>query len=284
MSTVFEERPRAETLHAVEAELNYLRAGEGRPVSYTFEPPPGVPWTSGALEPRRVTIRDARPLAAAGELSLDKSGFERIAHASALTDFSDDAAIRSIYYNESAQVLLKATGAEKVVVFDHTLRDSLNGSRATSSLREPVRRVHNDQTFVSGPRRVRDHLTADEAAQRLKHRFAIINLWRPLDVVEQLPLALCDARSIAASDLVPSDLVYKDKVGETFSFTHNPAHRWYYFPKLRPDEALLLKIYDSRDDGTARLTAHTAFEDPTTPDGASPRRSIELRALVFWKE
>ena len=284
MSTVFEERPLTETLRAVEAELNYLRAGEGRPVSYTFEPPAGVPWTSGALEPRRVTVRDARPLAAAGELSLDKSGFERVAHRSALTDFSDDAAIRSIYYSESAQVLLKATGAEKVVVFDHTLRDSLNGSRATSSLREPVRRVHNDQTFVSGPRRVRDHLSTDEAAQRLKHRFAIINLWRPLDVVEQLPLALCDARSIAASDLVPSDLVYKDKVGETFSFTHNPAHRWYYFPKLRPDEALLLKIYDSRNDGTARLTAHTAFEDPTTPQGAAPRRSIELRALVFWKE
>jgi hypothetical protein len=284
MSTVFEEHPRADTLQAVEAELNYLRAGEGRPVSYTFEPPPGMPWTSGALEPRRVTIRDARPLAAAGELSLDKSGFERIAHASALTDFSDDAAIRSIYYSESEQVLLKATGAEKVVVFDHTLRDSLSGSRATASLREPVRRVHNDQTFVSGPRRVRDHLPADEAAQRIKHRFAIINLWRPLDVVEQLPLALCDARSIAASDLVPSDLVYRDKVGETFSFTHNPAHRWYYFPKLRPDEALLLKIYDSRDDGTARLTAHTAFEDPTTPEGAAPRRSIELRALVFWKE
>lgn len=284
MSTVFEERPQAETLQAVEAELNYLRAGEGRPVSYTFEPPPGVPWTSGALEPRRVTIGDARPLAAAGELSLDKSGFERIEHRSALSDFSDDAVIRSLYYDESAQVLLKATGAEKVVVFDHTLRDSLNGSRATSSLREPVRRVHNDQTFVSGPRRVRDHLPADEAAQRIKHRFAIINLWRPLDVVEQLPLALCDARSIAANDLVPSDLVYKDKVGETFSFTHNPAHRWYYFPKLRPDEALLLKIYDSRDDGTARLTAHTAFEDPTTPEGAAPRRSIELRALVFWKE
>ncbi|MDN7184224.1 methyltransferase [Caballeronia sp. SEWSISQ10-4 2] len=284
MSTVFEERPRAGTLQAVEAELNYLRAGEGRPVSYTFEPPPGVPWTSGTLEARRVTIRDARPLAAAGELSLDRSGFERIAHTSALTDFTDDAAIRSIYYSESEQVLLKATGAEKVVVFDHTLRDSLNGSRATASLREPVRRVHNDQTFVSGPRRVRDHLSAGEAAQRLKHRFAIINLWRPLDVVEQLPLALCDARSIAASDLVPGDLVYRDKVGETFSFTYNPAHRWYYFTKLRPDEALLLKIYDSRDDGTARLTAHTAFEDPTTPEGAAPRRSIELRALVFWKD
>src|ERR1700712_5896929 len=145
MSTVFEERPRANTLRAVEAELNYLRAGEGRPVSYAFEPPPGVPWTSGALEPRRVTIRDARPLAAAGKLSLDKSGFERIDHRSALTDFSDDAAIRSLYYNESAQVLLKATGAEKVVVFDHTLRDSLSGSPPPPHPSPPPQRRATDQ-------------------------------------------------------------------------------------------------------------------------------------------
>jgi hypothetical protein len=284
MSTIYEERPQADALRAVIAELNYLLKGEGRPVSYMVEPPPGIPWTSGQLEARQVTIHDARALAAAGELSLDTSGFQHVRHKSVLSDFSDEAAIRSTYYRESEQVLLKATGAEKVVIFDHTLRDSQNGSRSTATLREPVRRVHNDQTFVSGPRRVRDHLPADEAAQRLRHRFAIINLWRPLDVVEQLPLAMCDARSIARDDLVPSDLVYRDKVGETFSFTYNPAHRWYYFPKLRPDEALLLKIYDSREDGTARLTAHTAFEDPTTPANAAPRRSIELRALVFWKD
>lgn len=284
MSTLDEERPQADAPREIQAELNYLRPGEGRPVSYTFEPPHGVPWTSGQLEARQVTIRNARLLAAAGELSLDKSGFQHVDHKSALNDFSDDAAIRTTYYRESEQVLLKATGAEKVVVFDHTLRDSLTGSRGTAAPREPVRRVHNDQTFVSGPRRVRDHLPADEAAQRLQHRFAIINLWRPLDVVEQMPLALCDARSIATSDRVPSDLVYRDKVGETFSFTYNPAHRWYTFPKLRPDEALLLKIYDSREDGTARLTAHTAFDDPTTPANAAPRRSIELRALVFWKD
>jgi hypothetical protein len=284
MSTIYEERPQADALREVIAELNYLQASEGRPVSYTYEPPPGVPWTSGPLEARQVTIHDARALAAAGELSLDTSGFQHVRHKSALSDFSDQAAIRSLYYRESERILLHATGAEKVVIFDHTLRDSQSGSRSTAYLREPVRRVHNDQTFVSGPRRVRDHLAADEAALRLKHRFAIVNLWRPLDAVEQLPLALCDARSIAASDLVPSDLVYRDKVGETFSFTYNPAHRWYYFPKLQPDEALLLKIYDSREDGTARLTAHTAFEDPTTPADAAPRRSIELRALVFWED
>ena len=169
-----------------------------------------------------------------------------------------------------------------MVVFDHTVRDSARGSRTTRSLREPVRRVHNDQTFDSGPRRVRDHLPPEEAAERLKHRFAIINLWRPLATVEQLALALCDARSIATDDLVPSDLVYPDKVGEIYSLLHNPEHRWYWFPRLRSDEALLLKIYDSSTDGIARLTAHTAFDDPTTRPEAPPRRSIELRTLVLW--
>ncbi|MGI4813629.1 MAG: CmcJ/NvfI family oxidoreductase [Janthinobacterium lividum] len=281
MSAVLDQ-PRVVSPAAVEAELNYLQAGVGRPASYAFEPPPGVPWTTGTLAPQRVTIRDGRALAAQGDLSLDRSGFQLLAHRSALSDFSDEAAIRAVYYPEAEQLLRDATGAAQVLIFDHTLRDSAQGSRATANLREPVRRVHNDQTLVSGPRRVRDHLPPEEADERLRHRFAIINLWRPLATVEQLPLALCDARSIAPQDLVPSDLVYRDKVGETYSFTYQPRHRWYYFPKLRPDEALLLKIYDSRDDGVARLTAHTAFDDPTSSLDAPPRRSIELRALVFW--
>lgn len=267
---------------SVRAPLNYLRPGIERPVSYTFEPPPGTPWSTAEADPHEVEISDARPLAALGDLTLDQSGFQRVTHRSALTDFSDDTAIRALYYPESIALLRQTTGAEHVVVFDHTLRDSAQGSRANSGLREPVLRVHNDQTFVSGPRRVRDHLPPEEAAQRLQRRFAIVNLWRPLAPVEQLPLALCDARSIAEADLVASDLVYRDKVGETYGFLYNPAHRWYWFPRLQPDEALLLKIYDSRTDGTARLTAHTAFELPGTPAGAAPRRSIELRALLFW--
>jgi hypothetical protein len=282
MSAVLNPWPGVRSTSSVQVELNYLAPGVSRPVSYTFEPPEGVPWNTGEISPQRVAIHDARPLAALGELSLDRSGFAQVAHRSALSDFGDDAVVRALYYPESEALLRAATGAEKVVVFDHTLRDSANGSRANRTLREPVRRVHNDQTFASGPRRVRDHLPAEEAERRLHHRFAIVNLWRPLATVEQLPLALCDARSIAPEDLVPSDLVYPDKVGETYSFLHNPAQRWYWFPRLRSDEPLLLKIYDSRDDGTARLTAHSAFVHPDTAADAPPRRSIELRALLFW--
>jgi hypothetical protein len=271
--------------YSVEAYLNYLESGVERPVNYTFEPPPGVPWNTGALVPQKVIIRNGRPLAAAGELSLDASGFQYLNHRSALApdDFTDDEKIRAIYYPEAEKVLIAATGAEKIVFFDHTVRDSQHGSRDRSvGLREPVRRIHNDQTFVSAPKRVHAHLPPDEAEQRLQHRFAIINLWRAITPVEQLPLALCDARSISTKELIPSDLVYQHMVGETYSLLHNPDHRWYFFPHLQPDEPLLLKIYDSLTDGTARLTAHTAFDDPTSTADAAPRRSIELRALVFW--
>lgn len=270
------------TLDAVEAELLYLIPDGERPVSYAFEPPPGTPWQSGNYAPHKVSITNGRPLAARGELSLDRSGFELIRHRSALSDFSDDDEIRRVYYPEAIELLKASTGAEHVVVFDHTLRDGSRTARGTDRFREPATRVHNDQTSLSAPRRVREHLPAEQAERRLASRFAIVNLWRPIRKVESMPLALCDARTISPDDRVPSDLVYRDKVGETYAFAFNPAHRWYYFPELDPDEPLLLKIYDSLEDGTARLTAHTAFVDPSSRPDAPARRSIELRSLLFF--
>jgi hypothetical protein len=112
----------------------------------------------------------------------------------------------------------------------------------------------------------------------------VINLWRPIRVpVRDMPLAVCDARSIAPQDLVPSDLVYKERTGEIYSVTYNPAHRWFYLSNMTPDEGLLLKCYDSKTDGRARFAPHTAFRDPTAPADAPHRESIELRTLVFHR-
>jgi hypothetical protein len=117
----------------------------------------------------------------------------------------------------------------------------------------------------------------------LKGRHAVINVWRPIRrPVEEAPLALCDAQSIAPEDLVATDLVYRDRLGEVYSLTYNPRRRWYYYPAMAPDEALLIKTYDSLEDGRARFTAHTAFDDPSTPPDAPPRESIEVRAQVFY--
>jgi hypothetical protein len=264
----------------VEADLNYLASNGRRPVSYAYPPAPGVAQYSGEVATRRVRIVNART--EASRPTLDVNGFELVEHESRLEDFSVDAAIRSVYYAEIDALLRRVTGAAEVVIFDHTPRYGVPG-HGEEGVREPAKRVHNDQTFVSGPRRVRDHLPHEEAEERLRRRFAIVNVWRPIGhPVESSALAMCDARSIVKEDLVPSDLVYRDKVGETYAFTFSPSHRWFYFPRIRPDEAILLKIYDSLDDGRARLTAHTSFEDPKGSPSARPRRSIEVRSLVFF--
>jgi hypothetical protein len=259
------------------ATLNYLKYDGGRPVVDAAEAQAGQPRIP--TDPRAVLIRDARAEMVAP--ALDVSGFELLNHRSLLQDFTDDARIRELYYPETEQLLMRATGADKVVIFDHTKR--LDAAAPGDAGAPPVRGVHCDQTFVSGPRRVRDHLPAHEAEVRLRGRHAIINVWRPIGApVYSAPLAVCDARSIAPDDIVATDFAAQGKVGEVALFKPNDAHRWFYFSQMQPDEALLIKIFDSRTDGTARLSAHTAFDDPSSPKDAPPRRSIEVRALVFW--
>ena len=150
--------------------------------------------------------------------------------------------------------------------------------------RQPATRVHVDQTITSGANRVREHLP-DEAEELLKARVQVINLWRPIrGPLRDSPLAMADGTTVAPGDLVASDLIYPNRCGETYSVRYNPNHRWFYFPEMTPDEALLLKCYDSATDGRTRFGPHTAFVDPTTPADALPRESIELRTLVFHKQ
>jgi hypothetical protein len=251
----------------VEATLNYFAEASEKPVIYTYEPSPGVPRTTGKSEAHSVLIRNAR---LSEEPSLDRQGFQLVHQETAVRDFYDRGEVEKVYYPEIEALLKEATGAEKVVVFDHQVRNIELS-------------VHNDYTAKSGPRRVRDHLPAEEAEDRLHHRFAEINVWRPIrGPIESAPLAVCDARSIDPNDFVPTDLVYRDKVGEVYRFTYNPQHRWSYFPRLERNEAILLKCYDSKEDGRARFSAHSAFDDPISPPDAAPRESIEVRALVFW--
>ena len=112
----------------------------------------------------------------------------------------------------------------------------------------------------------------------------MINVWRPIrGPVRKTPLAVCDARSIGEGDLVKTNLEYADRRGEVQSLAFNPAHRWIYFPNMQTDEALVIKCYDS-DSARARFTAHGAFDDPTTPDDAEDRESIEVRTLAFFQQ
>jgi hypothetical protein len=264
----------------VQATLNYFAASSEKPVIYTYEPPPGTPRAAGKSDPRSVVIRNAR---LGGDLSLDQQGFQLVRQETAVHDFYDRAEVEKVYYPEIELLLKKVTGAEKVVIFDHQVRNIKLSKQGEKNARDYVWMVHNDYTAKSGPRRARDHLAAAEAEQRLQQRFAEINVWRPIrGPVESTPLAVCDAQSIDSKDFVPTDFVYRDKVGEVYRFTYSPNHRWFYFPRLERNEVILLKCFESKEDGRARFSAHSAFDDPTSPPEAAPRESIEVRALVFW--
>ncbi len=108
-------------------------------------------------------------------------------------------------------------------------------------------------------------------------------MWRAINQpIESNPLAIADAQSVKFDDLMIAERRYPNRVGQTYRLRHNAQHRWFYFPRMRRDEALVFKVFDSAKDGRARFTAHTSFIDPTTPPGAAPRQSIEARALAFF--
>jgi hypothetical protein len=256
------------------AKLHYLKRGPERPVFYRIEPPPGVPQWNGIDDEREVHIEDAR--GRESDFTLDRNGFALVKAPTTVADFYDPEEIKRVYYPEVERLLREQLGASRVFVFDHNVR---NAGRPGVAV--PSRQVHNDHTVNSAPRRVRDHLGAD-ADELLKHRFGVVNVWRPIrGPVLDSPLALCDARTFTDDDLIASDLVYAHVRGETSRVEYKPSHRWYYFSEMQADEALLIRIHDSANDGRARLSFHTSFENPLAPS-APPRESIEVRTLVFF--
>ncbi len=264
----------------VEATLNYIVDTGEKIFTETAAPGGSDVRSGGTQDPRRVTIHNGRPHA--GEFALDRHGFRFVPHDTRMRDFFDEDEVRRVYYPE-VQALIKAeSGASRVVVFDHTLRTADDAERAARKIREVVPRVHNDYTEWSGPQRLRDILP-DEADALLRRRFAIIQVWRPIrHPVESFPLAICDATSVSPDDFIVSERRYPNRVGQTYAIAYNPRHHWYWFPRMRRDEALVFKVYDSAKDGRARWTAHTAFDDPSSPPNARPRESIEIRTLAFF--
>ena len=260
------------------AEIMYTVDTGEKLVNETFGPNNIRRRTSGAQEARKVAIQDARGV----DLSLDRQGFVLVRHATAVRDFFDAAQIKNVYVPEVERLIGQVAGAKRVVMFDHTLRSGDEAEREARLVREPVLSAHNDYTEWSGPQRVKD-LFPEESASLLQARFAIVQVWRAINQpIRANPLALADAGSVAREDLLVSERRYPGRVGQTYRLKYSAAHRWFYFPRLARDEAIVFKVYDSASDGRARFTPHTSFVDPETPAGTPPRQSIEARAFAFF--
>ena len=264
------------------AKLRYLVPGIERPVYVASQGGAEAALSIDAeFEEREVSIHDARQLEPPA--SLDREGFALLPHVTGVMDFYQLEPVREAYEAEIIRLVLQATGAASAQVFDHTLRSDSSGIRGRRSTREPATVIHNDYTDASAEKRLRDILPSREVEEHLRRRFAIVNVWRTVgSPVVNSPLAVCDAATIDPADLVTSERRARDRIGELQLVTWNPAHRWYYYPGMTRNEALLIKTFDSDLSGPARRSIHSAFSNPLAPADAPARESMESRLLVFY--
>ena len=269
-------------MQSVTASLRYI-APPDQPVVYNTS-------TAGAnaqldinvpFDDRRVDIFNARELAPAP--SLDREGFSLVHHNTAIDDFYALADRLADYEEELRQLVLAATGGKQLMVFDHTHRSDSAQIRGQQQTREATALIHNDYTESSAHKRLGEILGAEVLDEYKDKRFMIVNLWRSINgTVMRSPLACCDAQTVVEDNVIAAERRTADRIGELELVTYRADQRWYFYPQLRFDEALLIKTYDSQPGGAAKRAIHTAFEDATAPLNAPPRESMESRMLVLF--
>ena len=261
---------------AIQAVIPYVVAGEHavfypgqRELSY---------WPT---EDHTVTIRDMRPISQ--DLALERNGFVLRRRPTEVTDFNDAEHRKAVYYPEVEALAKELLGAKRVLIFGDVARTDAAG---TPDGRLPARGAHVDYIARTVRWWTEQLVGPEEAADLCKGRFVLMNLWRPIAPVEKTPLALCDAASVAAGDLNPSEvrggLVNPhQETMHGLNLSYSPDHRWYYAPHMQPDEVLAFKLCDS-DESRLQWTGHTAFDDPTSRPDAAPRQSLEIRTISFF--
>lgn len=265
--------------------FNYTKDVDTLTELYFYETPKAENIHEPGDDAHEMTVTDGWHRADA--FHLDKEGFSLHEFKSAYDAWDDDDAVRAQFYPEVVELLKKTVGAKRVLVFDHTIRTKGNAAKkltqeSGTSQRAPVMLVHCDYTAESGPLRVRQ-LLKDEAEDLLSRRVAFYNVWKPIRrTVEERPLAMCDVTSSPDDDFFKLYLRYRDRDGENYVMRHSKNHKWWYFPKMTPEQVILLKTYESETDGRARFVGHTAFEDPTSPPDTPFRESVEIRTMAFF--
>ncbi|TFL01354.1 hypothetical protein BDV98DRAFT_548891 [Pterulicium gracile] len=236
-----------------------------------------VPHKNAVEETKQVEIENVR--GEEGEYTLDQHGFQFFKSATSVESFTDSERVKREYYPEVQKVLRDVTGAGRIVIFDHTIRQrAASGVDGNLTKQQPASLAHIDQTPAASIARVHQNIPAAEVPVLLKKRFQLINLWRPItNIALDWPLAVCDYQSVDLErDVMPLKLIRPGQEdGETFAVRFNGGQRWKYLRGMERDEGVLLKCYDSAE-GVATYTPHTAFSDPSTPKDAPYRARLRL--------
>ncbi len=223
--------------------------------------------------------------------SLDRNGFALADAETAVTDLHDQDGVTTRFYDECSHLVGRLTGCTGTRVIQHQYRNGYGG------LPPGHPRGHRPTANGSQGSYGGTHADISPHAENRWDEFvdrrhcAMFNVWRSTDLardIEVMPLSLCDMQTVAVDDMVAADAwAQTDPPRKLVSYrlAYNPAQRWYYFPRMTPSETLVFKQYDTRQEvPNLRTTYHGAIADPTTPEDAPLRETIEVRVLALFDE
>ena len=240
----------------------------------------------GSRESRRaatsfqdVTIYNARPRLIEGTADLDRSGFTLTKNDTSVKSFREDMEVAVAYYPEMQELIRRVTGAGRVFVLNHLVRTE----QPTSFNDGYARFVHCDYNLRRLREMSEDLLDKNEITPQEKWVYVWYNTWQPFDnVVENNPLAFIDWESLPIDDVIDYYYTGYGSANLVAAPVYNPAHKFFYVPRMATDEVLVIKQLDSRL-GHSAYCPHTSFDDPTAELDSLPRRSIETRLLGVFE-
>ncbi|KIX09849.1 uncharacterized protein Z518_00930 [Rhinocladiella mackenziei CBS 650.93] len=265
-----------------------------RPFSILAELPEGFPETNITYElgPLQV-ITDIRGWQ--NEFNLEEHGFAFRTWQPPAVVWDDEEDIDESYVPAVKELVREMIGEDvvRIELFDWRLRNSqsrmvIDDPNSESSPQmvkiAPARVVHVDQSPAGVFDRMHRYLGEEADVLARKYRIRLINVWKPMvDVVEDMPLALCDARVATEQDLVEVDFVLEDYNRRTYMAKYTDRFKFYYMSRMTKDEVIMFKVFDSAD-VAAKYVPHAAFSHTHIPPSTKPRESIEVRLLVMTEE
>jgi hypothetical protein len=244
-------------------------------------------FTALPLAGQPVTVSDMR--SAAG-FSLDREGFSLVTWPTSVRDFYDRDEVLTSYVGEARELVRSLTGCAATALLNSpVVRVSGRAGQRPAGATFTGDFAHADFSAAAARYMLARNLPETEVPERLRHRYAVYNVWRAFSGPPQdVPLALCDTRSVSPGDKQYCQITMKTGAGdmltwENITYFHSPAHRWWYCPDMTRDEAYVFRSFDS-DPERAEQVPHSAFADPSCPEGAPPRASVEVRVFAFYAD
>ena len=223
--------------------------------------------------------------------TVDTHGFQLVRWPTQV-DLLDNEAVIESFYQECRELIKHVRGCWDVRGGMHEYRNGFGGEKGPRGAKSTPNGsggaygmgIHSD--MCAAIERRFDRIVPDQ------RHFESLNVWRSTDTqhpVLMMPLAVCDMNSVSPDDIVFGDGMNTSNIKQYTKVVdqrliHSPRQRWYFFPEMEPDEVLVFRQYDTRQEElNMRTVFHQAVVDPTSRENAPLRSSIEVRMQAIYE-